>query len=339
MKTKKTATLATLSIVTALFLFSPAALAASSTPVNMSAGGIITDAGSQSYSFSGGIAVGGEVLGNPITMGAPINFHFSASVSGLSTSGSGQITVPAASVGGGNGAYVISVEIVDQEAAAVFPLNPDGSSCTTGCTSQIPIMFVGVATISNQGRSASVPVAVESPYWDPFGNPIVITSLDSTTSPALYMVVTYHKATIDWSQVVVQGIIGGAVGSEPVSGYYATVTNSHENLFTGMEKDAGQIFFTGMSDPSMNGQGSLSGSTTIPPLSTNSYDCTSAYAVALGVYWPFGSGTCVLTGASSSGSIQMSLASGAKMTGTYATTWSVPSLTTGTTFTATVTQK
>ena len=136
MKTKKTATLAALSVVTALFLFSPAALAAS--PALMQGAGIIVSAGNQSYSICGGNVVQGEVLGNPITSGASVNFHFDASVTGLSTSGSGQITVPASRVTGSHGAYVIKVGISDEFPAAVFPLNLDGSSCTSGCTSKIP---------------------------------------------------------------------------------------------------------------------------------------------------------------------------------------------------------
>lgn len=334
MKTKKTATLATLSVITALALFSPAALAASSAPVNMNAGGIIFNAGNQTYSFSGGKVVAGEVLGNPIATGSSIGFHFSASVVGLSTSGTGHIAVPAAKAGGGHGAYVVAVEIGSEVPAAVFPLGADGSSCVSGCTSQIPILFTGLATISSAGHSVTVPIAIESPYWDPFGNPIVITSLDSSTAPALYIVATYNQANIDWSQVMLTGQIGGTVGPEPVSGYYTTVTNSQENLFTGLEHDTGQMTFLGMSDQGMNGYGSLSGTTNIPPLGANSYDCTSSYALALGIEWPFGAGTCVLTGASSSGTVQMSMASGAKLTGSFTTSWSVPSLTTSTTFTA-----
>jgi hypothetical protein len=339
MKTSKTVTLAVLSAMSALIILSPTALAATTTPMVMGGGGIIVNAGTQSYSFSGGAVAQGEVLGNLINPGAHINFHVSALVSGLSTSGSGQITIPASGVSGGHGAVVVQIQISGENAAAVFPLNQDGSSCTTLCTSEIPILFTGEATISSTGHSFSVPIAIESPYWNPFGGPIVITSEESNT-PALFLVATYNSANINWNQVVLQGQVFGSYGLEQVSGYYTTITNSNENLFAGKEVDSGQIAFVGMTDTSLNGAGTLKGSTTIPAiqLGVNAFDCTSAYALALGISWPFGPGTCTLTGASSGGSFHMSLANGAHLSGAYQTSWSVPSLTTGTSFTATVTQ-
>ena len=230
----------------------------------------------------------------------------------------------------------------DQVPAAVFPINFDpanpaaATNCdpaSQSCTSQIPILFEGLATVSNRGTSQTMPVVVESPYWNPFGGPIVIASVGTATG-ALFMVVTYNSANIDWSQVQLMGQIGGYYGTEAVGGNYMTVTNSHENLFAGTEQDSGQIIFAGMSDSKLNGQGSLQGSPTIPPIGTNSYDCTSDYAIAVGVTWPFGPGTCVLTGASSSGNIRMTTSSGVKITGTFETVWSVPSLTTMTGFSA-----
>jgi hypothetical protein len=327
MKTKKSLTIALLSAVTALVLFSPAALAATSTPLNLGIGGIITNAGSQIYSFSGG-AASGEVLGNPLNTGASVNYHFDASVRGLTTSGSGHITIPASAYSGGHGAIVVSVQISAEAAAAVFPLDSSGNNCVTSCTSEIPLVFEGTATISNQGQSITAPVTVESPYWNPFGGPIFI----ATSDGSLYLVVTYNSASVVWMGVVQQGLIQGTYGTSVVTGNYQTTSTSYENLVTGTETDAGIMVFAGMSIPSLNVVGGFAGKTTIPsdnPVGTNgSFDCAP--------YLLLPEGTCTATGASSAGSFLL-FGHGTVIKGSYSSTWSVPSLTTTTVASAAVT--
>lgn len=334
MKTKKSVTIAMLSAVTTLILFSPAALAASSsTSLNLSTpgviappdfGGVITNAGSQQYSITGGVAVAdGHIFSTLVSTGSSVNFHFSASVVGLSTSGNGELGVSNGHGKSWGNLQGVSIQINDEVPAATFPLGSDSP------TSQIPFFFLGTATVigqGNHGTSESVPVTIESAYWNPFGGPIVISSLDNGAS--IFLVLNYTAATIQWSGVEVDGALVGTYGSTPVSGGYTTITNSFENLFAGTEQDSGQISFYGFAIPQLNANGVLRGSTTFT--ATGGLDCSGSSGLP--------PGTCLLTGASSAGSFSMHLNQGGKIDGTYATVWSVPSTFTATSVTATVTQ-
>ncbi len=324
MKTKKSLSIALLSTVTALFILSPGVLAASPQALNMNISGIITGAGTQQYAITGSHLVTGEYNGQPIT--GPISYHVDATVSGLTTTGSAAI-----SAGTGSQGIKVSIQISSEIPAAVFPLNPDLSNCATGCTSEIPLLFTGVATITTHGSSTPnvLPVAIESAYWNPFGGPIMITSLENPTNPALLLIVTYNMATIDWSNVQLQGVVSGTFGGNQIAGGYMTVTNSHENLVAGTEQDNGQIFLAQMSDSSLNAAGTLSGTTSFNLV--NSFDCSSLFGLP--------PGTCTATGASSSGHFSMTTSSGSKIVGSFSTTWSVPSLYTTTTALARVTNQ
>ena len=326
MKTKKSISLALLSTATALVLLTPGVFAASPQPLNMNISGMIVNAGSQQYSIAGSHLVFGTYDGVPLS--GPVNYRVDAKVSGLTTSGEASIFL-----GEGSQSMKVSVQITGEIPAAVFPLTASFSNCVpavSACTSEIPLLFTGVATISGHGDSSptTLPVAIESAYWNPFGGPILITSLDSQTQPTLRLVVTYNMATIDWSQVMLEGAVSGTLGSAAITGGYATVTNSHENLVAGTEQDSGQIFLAGMSVPPLNAAGKLSGTTTFTL--AGSFDCSSLFGLP--------EGTCTATGASSSGHFQMTDAAGGKIVGSYSTTWSVPSLFTATTAIAQVTK-
>jgi hypothetical protein len=360
MKTKTSLGLAMLSAITALMILAPSTVAASqSSPLTLQVQGIITNGGNQLYNFAGGTVVGGEILGTALTTGSSISFQFTASVHGLSTSGSGSISVPTSNSGsGGNGGNgwgnnngnggngwgnngdsktspssrssnqgtSVQISITGQESVAVFPLNPDGSSCASQCNSEIPLVFSGVATIQSGGNTVTAPVVVESPYWNPFGGAIFITTTDAAAS--LSIVVTYTSATILWTGVQLQGYMFGSLGTTQVSGAYSTTSTSFENLFTGVETDAGTMTFAGMTPSSLNAVGGFLGKTTIPPIGTGgSFDCSTLFG--------FPEGTCTATGASSSGSFLL-FAHGSSIKGTYSTAWSVPSLTTTTSVSASV---
>jgi hypothetical protein len=321
MKTKRTISLTMLSVFTALAILSPSALAASSTPLSLSMSGIITNAGNQHYVMSGGALVYGEFGGQPISASS-ISFSLVSQVTGLKTSGSASISAPGLSAN-----IVISGEVP----ASVFPLDGSGNSCdpaVAACNSEVPFMFTGLAVVHASGQTPfDLPVAIESAYFNPFGGPIVITSLDSPTSPALLLVVTTNTATIDWIGVQVQGVVAGSYGSATVGGFYTTTTNSHEDLVNAIEQDHGQIVFSGMNVPQLDAKGTLSSTTTFSP--NGGVDCSALTGIA---------GTCLLTGASSAGSFQMVGQQGLKISGSFATTWSVPSITTSTTASAAVTQ-
>jgi hypothetical protein len=368
MKTKTSVNVALLSVATALILFSPTVFADSpptaltlATPGTFappSFGGVITNAGNQIYNIQGGqAALPGWIFSTTVAQGANINFNLEANVFGLSTSGFGSLGV---SNGGGNGwgnnrgnnqgkSQEVTIKINGEVSAATFPL---GSSSPD---SQIPFYFTGTATMTQNGQgngngnghnhsvgnndndqsSVSVPIAIESAYWNPLGGPIVITSLDGTAStlPSIFLVISPSSATIIWSGVQVAGTLMGTYGSNSVTGNYVTTTYSFENLVAGTEKDAGQIAFSGFTDsngnsvPQLDGTGFLTGSTTFT--TAGGIDCSSETGVP---------GTCLLTGASSSGNFNMNTYLGVRISGSYATTWSIPSTFTSTTVTATVTQ-
>jgi hypothetical protein len=352
MKTNRKLSLALLSGLTALLLFAPASFAASppqpsppgTTPLNLTLSGVITNAGSQHYHVQGGQLVYGLLEGIPLAPTSQVNFNVDAQVNGLATSGHATLQV-SSGPGPKNQNLTADIKITGEIAAGQFPLFCAGSSCT----SQIPFFFTGVANVHFQGGGhpaapQQIPIAIESAYWNPFGGPILITSLDSPTSPSILLVVTYRSATIDWSQVQLQGTVSGTFGSNTESGYYTTVTNSHEDLFAGTERDSGQMIFAGMTDSQLNGQGRLNGNTVIPAITpSNSFDC----AVPNPIFYVPGlpDGVCTSTGASSSGTFHMDMGHGDRIDGSYATVWlgpalnlSGPSLVTATTVTAQVTQ-
>ena len=328
MRTKKSLAITALSLATALAILSPSALAATQTTLNLGMGGIITNAGNQHYVVSGGILDYGILGGNEIAPES-ISFSVNSQVSGLNTHGSGSLSVPM-----GSGALTASIVINGEVAAGVFPIdittfaNCDPS--TQACTSEIPAMFTGFATIHvpGQNKPIQLPIGIESPYWNPLGGMIFITSLESLTSPTLFLLVNYTSATIDWTGVQLQGMVTGTYGAGSVNGYYSLVSNSHEDLMLGTEQDSGLIAFFGMSEPLLNTHGTYSGSTSFD--FTGAYDCSTMFQ--------FPDGTCTATGATSIGNFQMVGTHGVKITGSFDTFWSVPSLTTTTSVSAILTQ-
>ena len=324
MKTTKTASLALLATFATVMLLTPSVMAATNTPLNLTENGIITNAGSQAYVLQGGQLVYGVIAGQQLGPEG-ISFSVNAKVAGLGTSGSGSLSFAA-----GSESVSASIVINGEIQAQAFPLSASSgyTACTVGCHSQVPLLFTGIATITGAGRPMILPVGIESAYWNPFGGPIVITSLDSQTNPTLLLVVTYNVATINWSRVQLQGIASGTFGAQSVSGSYVTTTNSFENLVTGIEQDSGKIAFTGMSVPSLDAVGTLQGTTTFNLV--GSIDCSPLTGLP--------EGTCTATGASSLGTFQMSGLHGLSISGSYSTVWSVPSLFTTTTVVATVTQ-
>ncbi len=301
-----------------------------SVPLSLTLQGQITNAGSQVYNFGGGQLVEGSVFGTTLSPGH-LSFNLLASVHGLSVSGRGFLELSTSQGGHSDhdrGAG-LSAQIYINGAvpAAIFPITltsqPSIVSCdptSQHCNSEIPLLFTGVATITSDGahNAQQIPIAVESPYWNPFGGPIVITSLDSKTNPAIFLVVSYDTASIQWIGVQLQGVIAGTFGTEAVTGSYGQVVNSQENLVAGTEIDSGAIAFVGMSDPVLNAHGLLFGHTTFSLTFPLPFDCSSEFGLP--------EGTCTATGATSAGSFWMIGSQVVFVSGTYYTVWSVPSL-------------
>ena len=317
--------------------------------LSLALGGMIVNAGNQHYEFGGGELVWGSLFGHALSS-ASVRFGLDARVHGLGASGSGSIEVSAAGGDSGghhdgkergpqdghsNGAdFSARITITGAIPAAIFPLNPTTyANCNPAkesCNSEIPIFFSGVATIeSHEGHGPTqIPVAIESPYWNPFGGPIVITSLDSAKAPSIFLVVSYDRATIGWDGVQLQGGLAGTLGDNPVKGFFGQTVNSQENLMVGREQDAGTIAFFGMSPDRLNAKGQFSGSTSFTL--QGKVDCASQFGLP--------EGTCTATGAGSDGSFKMSGSHDVRISGTYHTDWSVPSLFTATTVVGAVTQ-
>ena len=317
--------------------------------------GQIMNAGSQQYEFGGGNLIQGALNGNPLTS-VGVHFDIDASVSGPnSASGRGTLDITSSNGWGANGGnargqsnggnsnhgkgvnYHLQITITGVVAAAVFPITLDTSTspptvinCVTSCTSEIPLLFTGLATPESDGGhdSPPIPIAIESPYWNPFGGPILITSLDgtSTAPPTVFLVVTYDRASIDWDGVQLGGVFSGSLGSETVTGSYGQAVNSQEDLVRGSEFDSGSISFTS-TEPTLNAAGQFFGHTTIPSAGS---PCPPQFELP--------PGTCTETGATSSGLFWMNGGHDTFISGTYHTTWSVPSLFTMTTVIGAVSQ-
>jgi len=317
--------------------------------------GMISNAGNQHYELGGGKLVQGSLFGQTLSPGR-VSFDLDANVNGLrSVSGRGTLEISATQGHGGDGDYSgvqandddgdhsegaefsAHITITGSIAAAIFPItltSPTSySNCdptTQTCNSEIPLFFTGIATVNSEGGHdpTQIPIAIESPYWNPLGGPIVITSLDSTTNPSVFLIVSYDRATIDWDGVQLQGSISGSFGTETVTGLYGQGVNSLENLVSAKEYDMGSITFASMSDQTLNALGRFSGHTTFSL--AGSFDCSSEFGLP--------EGTCTATGATSDGSFRMSGGQDTFISGTYHTVWSVPSLFTVTTVIGAVTQ-
>jgi hypothetical protein len=325
-----------------LILFASPAFAAGTTapskdgghaqPLSLTLQGEIVNAGSQNYQFHGGQLIEGTVNGKSITS-THLSFDLQSSVHGLSVSGRGDLELSpghddqSEDAVGSN--LNMQITITGAVPAAIFPITLTSSSTysncnpsSQSCNSEIPLLFTGVATIHSGGGhdSTQIPIGIESPYWNPLGGPIVITSLDNPTNPSIFLIVTYDSASIGWSGVQLQGVLAGTYGTKSVTGYYSQSVFSQENLLAGTEFDAGTIAFAGMSDPTLNAHGGFLGHTTFTL--AGGFDCSSEFQLP--------KGTCTATGATSDGSFLMG-GSGATIVGTYHTIWSVPSLFTQTT--------
>ena len=315
--------------------------------------GVIANAGNQQYQLSGGkLASGAQsyLLGQPLGS-VSVQFNLAATVHGLQpVTGSGSLSVSSKGSKDHSSGYKASstapdfsaqISITDAIPAAIFPITLTSpttySTCDptvpgNNCNSEIPLFFTGIASVAaHDGQAASqIPIAIESPYWSPFGGPILIVSLDSATAPSIYLIVNYDSASITWSGVQLQGLVaGGTFGTEQITGgVYGQSVFSQENLVTGSEFDLGTITFASMSDPTIDGSGGFAGRTTFS--SVGGFDCAPEFAFPGIPPLPEKPQTCTATGATSSGSFLM-VGQGSLMTGSYGTVWSVPSLFTVTT--------
>ncbi len=274
--------------------------------LSVSVNGGVSNLGKQTYSMSGGTVAFAEIYGQPVVLSsANLQYSMKATVSGLNTQGSGSFKFVGVTTSNTRFSVSGSISIGSMIPAAQFP-----AGCTTDCQSALPFFFIGTSNVavSIPGSSQTLPevMQIESPYFNPFGAPIVIASADN----AIVIAATYTKGSIAWSGTNVVGAINGTLGTTPVSGTFSMTSGENENMVTGTATDSGIIAFSSMTPSSLNVQGSYSGSSTIPL--TGSYDCSAATGIP---------GTCTETGFLSTGTFSMKSASG-----TYSTTWGIPAL-------------
>jgi hypothetical protein len=160
---------------------------------------------------------------------------------------------------------------------------------------------------NNSVTTMSLRIGIESPYLNPFGGPIII----ATGHNEVVIVATYSQARIQWTNVQMAGSVTGTMGGTPVSGTLGMLVNSSEDLKFGMETDQGLITFE-MNNTAYNAAGTFGGFSTIPRVPT--IPCGSLGGLVF----------CTETGLGSVGYFSQATAGGMTLSGSYATTWTVP---------------
>jgi hypothetical protein len=306
----------------------------SSQTLSLSMVGGVVSAGNQNYLIvQNGPALEAVIDGSPL-VSSYLTYTLNAQQQGLSTSGSANFKLTGQNATGATITVSGNVQISGGIPAVALPLG-----CTTSCTSEVPAAFTGAASVqisaqakssgsgygngygngygsgysSSSSTSTTVGMVLESAYFDPFGDAITLTSVDSS----IIIVTNYTQATIGWTNVVDAGILIGSLGNTPISGGFQQVAAEQENLVAGTSFDFGTISFSGVTNMTsgaqisyMNGNGGYLGTSTIPH--AGSFSCGEA---------------CTETGFQSTGSFLIYGGQGksaALITGSYSTAWSVP---------------
>jgi hypothetical protein len=289
--------------------------------------GVITSAGNQLWSFSGGNLVGAATLGgNNFNPTSPhIKYALSAEVDGLTASGSFSLSMTGVDQNGNQISYQVQGLVVGYIPSFCFP----SYLCLPTDTSGIPAFFeVALPTGNGQGETsaqATQMLMVETPIMNPFGGPIVIMSTDTSGIPdgQVQIVVTYDRATAVWENVELAGSLSGNYGSTAVSGGFVQSVNARENFVSGTEQETGSIAFVQMTPSTFDSAGTFTGHSKTP---TTGVDCSSTLGLP--------PGTCLETGLNSDGSFQLTSAAGMTMNGKYAIVWPAPAVVFGGSITA-----
>jgi hypothetical protein len=268
--------------------------------------GGVADLGKQVYGVKGGQVAYALIAGqtvDPTT--ATIQYNFDATQDGLSTKGHASIHF-AGNTASGKVSVSGTFSINSIVPTAELPIG-----CSTSCTSALPYFFLANSsnvkvTVGGSTQTVAETMQIESPYFNPWGAPIVLASADQS----IVIAATYTQGTIVWTGTQVGGIVFGALGKTPASGMFNMTSSEVENLVAGTTVDMGTITFSSMTPASLNAKGSYVGASTIPY--TNTSDCSVYTGLP---------GTCTETGFQSTGKFSMS-----GMSGSYSTTWGVPAL-------------
>ena len=310
-----------LTSIALLFLLGGANAAFASTQQTLTATevGGVNSLGNQIYNVKGGQTAFAMIAGqavDPTT--ATLQYNFYATQNGLNTNGYATLTFSGMTAGGVAVSVSGSFTINSVVAAAELPYG-----CTTTCNSELPIFFMATSPsvqVTVAGATQTVPEAlsIESPYFNPWGAPIVLASADNS----IVIAATYTQGSILWMGTKVGGAIVGTLGTSTASGTFNMTSAEYEDLVKGIAFDAGTISLSAMTPSSLNSRGFYTGSSTIPTTGTS--DCSALTGIP---------GTCTMTGFQSTGHFNMN-----GMSGSYSTSWGVPALGFSSSITATVGQ-
>ena len=218
----------------------------SSQSLSLNLQGVITSAGSQSWSVSGGSLVGAQIGAEAVPPGATLHYSMNANDRGMSSSGSFRVSLTGTGVDGQSVSFTANGQIVGMIPSICFPgydsPNVAGvcpSSDQTAIAAFFEAPVTATETIGTVTTTAQLVLLVESPIMNPFGAPIVIASTDGSVS----IVATYQRATATWSNVELAAALSGTFNNKPASGTLSQVSNAVENFVTGTEYRVGYYHF------------------------------------------------------------------------------------------------
>lgn len=297
---------------------------ANSQPLSVSVFGATLDAGNQRYTVAGGQLAFASIAGLVIDpSSAQLQYSLKAQVKDFSAKGDATFTLQGTATDGTSVGVQGRVRISDMVVAALIPLG-----CTSTCNSALPFFFLGASEVQVTIGDATVQLTptmqLESPYFNPWGAPIILASDDSS----IVIVATYTQGTIQWTDVKVGGVMTGTLGGEPVSGNFNMTSSEDEDLVTGTAVDRGSISFTSMNPSFLDSRGKYQGTSVIP--TDGATDCSDLTGIP---------GTCTQTGFLSTGQFSMQGKHISLDDGIYATQWSIPALGFAASVSATVIQK
>ncbi|HYR04933.1 MAG TPA: hypothetical protein VEO75_06045 [Nitrososphaerales archaeon] len=292
--------------------------------LNATMAGGVANFGSQFYYVSGGQVAFAMIAGQPVDpASATIQYSFFASQNGLSTQGFAKVQFSGTTTTGDSVSLSGTFNINGMVPAVQFP-----QGCTTNCQSALPFFFLASSpnvqlTVGTSTQTVAETLQIESPYFNPWGAPIVLASTDNS----MVIAATYTKGSILWAGTTLVGTIAGTLDATAASGLFSMTNIEYENMVTGTASDSGSVTYSSMTPSSLNAKGHYSGTSTIPTAGTS--DCSAVTGIP---------GTCTATGFQSAGGFTFTGDANPSIKGTYSTTWGSSALSFVSSVSATVSQ-
>ena len=222
----------------------------SSQQLSLGIQGVISSAGNQRWSLSGGTLYGAQFGPEQVPPGATIHYNMDASSNGLSATGNFRLSLTGTTTDGQSISFNANGQIVGMIPSICFPsyASPDANgNCPTTDTSAIPGFFVAMVstteTLGSTTTTGQATLLIESPILNPWGAPIAISSTDGSIN----VIAGYQSGTATWSNVQLVGTVSGTLNGQTASGSFSQVANARENFVTGNEQEFGTVAFQNMS--------------------------------------------------------------------------------------------